>query len=240
MGTWEISIKGNDTFQDIYCSFYDHYNNGEDPKEISKSILANHKEAFEDKDDRNNAYFGLALAQWETKSLDPEIYKIVKVIIQTNEDIKTWESLGADKPTLKKREKELYKLLAKLSKRKDKPKRRVKSKLDFQSIKLIELTSPDGRKKFSLAESLTNGEYKCTYGMISWQNGGGGIIHYDKSNRDISAKWLDANTLEIIHNKEIVFTQKNVTCFYGEMIIPPTGGKPVYRPNEVKIIYKNV
>ena len=76
--------------------------------------------------------------------------------------------------------------------------------------------------------------------MISWQNGGGGIIHYDKSNRDISAKWLDANTLEIIHNKEIVFTQKNVTCFYGEMIIPPTGGKPVYRPNEVKIIYKNV
>ena len=38
---------------------------------------------FEDYDDRNNSLFGLAFAQWETKSLDPTIYKQVKEIIET-------------------------------------------------------------------------------------------------------------------------------------------------------------
>jgi len=35
MGTWNISINGNDTFLDIYTSFFDLYNEGQNPVDIS-------------------------------------------------------------------------------------------------------------------------------------------------------------------------------------------------------------
>ena len=107
MGTWNNKIDGNDTFQDIYQNFFDLYNEGQNPDEISKQIQDNFAEMFNDYDDCNNSLFGLALAQWETKSLDPTVYKQVKEIIETGNDLEVWKGLGADEKTLQKRKKEL-------------------------------------------------------------------------------------------------------------------------------------
>lgn len=101
MGTWNNQIDGNDTFQDIYQNFFDLYNQGQNPVEIPKQIQDECAEMFEDYDDRNNSLFGIALAQWETKSLDPTVYKQVKGIIETGNDLEIWKGLGADEKTLK-------------------------------------------------------------------------------------------------------------------------------------------
>jgi len=227
MGTWKISIQSNDTFQDIYTSFFDHYNKGVNPEKISELILNDFKQSFEDTEDGNNAYFALALAQWETKSLNSKIIEKVKTIIQTGEDIRNWESLGADKATLKKREKILTTFLAKLNLEKSKPKRRTKSKIDFQVIKLIDLRSPDGKKTFCLSESFRNGVYVHTQGTFYWKSSGSSILNYNNQNRNIRAKWLDHLTLEITHDKEIVFGRKDKTCFHGEFIFPDMGVEPI-------------
>jgi hypothetical protein len=99
MGTWDIKINGNDTFLDIYDYFFNLYNQGEDPTTISLQILRNFADSFEDDDEKNDSLFGLALAQWETKSLDPEIFKQVKTIIESGNDMERWKESGADEKT---------------------------------------------------------------------------------------------------------------------------------------------
>jgi len=69
MGTWNTKINGNDTFNDVYQNFFDLYNQGQDTIEITKQIRDEFSDMFEDHDDKNNSLFGLALAQWETKTL---------------------------------------------------------------------------------------------------------------------------------------------------------------------------
>ena len=66
MGTWNAEINGNDSFLDIYQVFFDLYNQGHNPTSASKQIQDDYAEMFEDYEDRNNSFFGLALAQWET------------------------------------------------------------------------------------------------------------------------------------------------------------------------------
>ena len=122
MGTWNTKLNGNDTFQDIYQEFFDLYNEGQNPFEISKLILADFSENFNDSDERNNCLFGLILAQWETKSLDPVIFEQVKEIIESRKDITVWKDLGADKKTLKLRQAVLDKFLIQISTERKKPK----------------------------------------------------------------------------------------------------------------------
>lgn len=43
-------------------------NQGGDPSSISKQVLEDFKDMFDDYNDRNDSLFGLAAAQWETKS----------------------------------------------------------------------------------------------------------------------------------------------------------------------------
>src|SRR5688572_18260626 len=120
MGTWNTKINGNDTFQDIYQNFFYLYNQGHNPAHVSKQIQNNFVELFNDYNDRNNSLFGLALAQWETKSLDPIVFKLVKEVIETGSDLEVWKELGADDKTLQKRKKELEKFLIQLSTEKEK------------------------------------------------------------------------------------------------------------------------
>jgi hypothetical protein len=115
MGAWSAEIIGNDTSADIYQTFFDLHSQGKDPASVSRQIQDEFSETFEDEDDRNNGLFALALAQWETKSLDPAIYHEVKEIIVSGKDIELWESLGADMDTIEERKTELDNFLAKIS-----------------------------------------------------------------------------------------------------------------------------
>ncbi len=123
MGTWNTSIKGNDASSDIYSDFFDLYNDGKNPVEISKKLFADYKEVLDNPHDCNNFWFALALAQWETKSLDKEVLKKVTELIESENDLKVWEELGADKKDIKTRKEVLDKFLLTIQTEKEKAKR---------------------------------------------------------------------------------------------------------------------
>lgn len=213
MGTWNTKINGNDTFLDIYQNFLDLYNQGQNPVDISKKIQEDFAEMFNDSDDRNNSVFGLALAQWETKSLDPTVYKQAKEIIETGNDLEIWKGLGADAATLQIRKKELEKFLIQISTNKEKPKRRVRPKFKYNAIHLLTLQAPDKQKTFEIIESYVNGEYKDTSSSINWSSSGGSIFYFYTKGKFVTAKWLDSQTLEIRHDKTIEFAKKDETFY---------------------------
>lgn len=225
MGTWNTKINGNDSFQDIYQNFFDAYNQGQEPADITKQIQADYAEMFEDSDDRNNSLFGLALAQWETKSLDQVIYKQVKEIIESGNDLEVWKVLGADEKSLKQRKVVLDKFLTQISTDKEKPKRRVRPKFEFEMINLVEAIAPDNLKTFSVNEEYTNKNYIHTSGLMNWKQGGGSILYFTGQGQSISAKWLDSNTLEVTHDRGIVFSiQNDSSYFFGDSV------KVIYKP----------
>ncbi len=214
MGTWNTKINGNDTFQDIYQNFFDLYNQGQNPTDISKQIQDGFAEMFNDYDDKNNSLFGLALAQWETKSLDPTIFKQVKEIIKSGNDLEVWKGLGADNKTIEKRKKELDKFLTQISTEREKSKRRVRPKFEYSANHLLTLPAPDGQKTFEIIESYVNGEYKDTSSGISWAGGGGSVFYFYTQGKFITAKWVDSQTLEIRHDKTIEFAKKDESFFF--------------------------
>src|SRR5215472_11577356 len=114
MGAWGTNIKDNDTSADIYADFFDLYTEGQDPPEISSKLIADNQETIDNPDDCNNFWFALALAQWETKSLDTKIFENVKGIIESDNDIKVWKELDADEKDLIKRKNALERFLTKL------------------------------------------------------------------------------------------------------------------------------
>jgi hypothetical protein len=224
MSAWDTTIKGNDTSLDIYSNFYDRYNQGENPSAISELILGDYQDLFKDEDDRNNALFALALAQWETNALDPTIYSSVRDIIQSEQDLQVWKDLGADTKTIEERRKILHKFLEQISTVKDKPKRRVRPKFEFETKDLVYSLSPDSKKAIKICEEYTNKNYVHTSGLMMWEHGGDSVLYFTGQGLEISARWLDIQTLEVTHQKEIQFGMKNEKAFFCG--------------DEVKIFYK--
>ncbi len=217
MGTWNNKLEGNNTFQDIYQNFFDLYNQGKNPADVSKQIQADFAEMFNDYDDRNNSLFGLALAQWETKSLDPTVYKQVKEIIESGNDLEIWKALGADEKSIFQRKLALDKFLSQISSYREKPKRRVRPKFEYNANHLLTLPAPDGQKTFEIIESYVNGEYKDTSSAITWSGGGGSVFYFYTKGKFVTARWVDSQTLEIRHDKTIEFAKKDESFyFYGD------------------------
>ncbi len=220
MGTWDISIEGNDTFQDIYSNYMERYNSGDDPRQIKQDILLDFADYFADSDDHNNALFGLSKGLWETKSLDKETLDKVTQIITSESDLVLWRELGATEDIIKKRKNRLDKFLKTITAEKDKPKRIVKKKFEFEKKELIKLVSPDGKKILDIGEEFGDKKYIHTSGLLMWAGGGGSILYFNQTDKDISAKWLDSQTLEIIHDKSIVFSKKDGKVYFmGDEVI---------------------
>ena len=133
MGTWGTNIKDNDTTADIYADFFENYNNGENPNEITKNLVAKNKYLIENPDDKNNFWFAIALAQWETKSLDEDIFLKVENIIKSENDLKVWEDLDASDKDIKKRKLVLEKFLEKIKTAKKIAKKIIKENI-FEPI----------------------------------------------------------------------------------------------------------
>jgi hypothetical protein len=129
MGTWGTAIKDSDAFADIYSEFFDLYNKGESLPDISEKILRENREMLEIEEENHSLWFALALAQWETKSLDPTVFTKVENIINTGEDLKLWLSLGANEPEIKNRKIALDKFLEKIKSDRPKAKPRKRAKL---------------------------------------------------------------------------------------------------------------
>lgn len=128
MGTWGTAIKDNDAFADIYGDFFEFYNKGEQPEIISEKILSQNWEMFEIEEEVHSLWFALALAQWETKSLDLNVFNKVEQIIVSEADLKLWKKLEATEQEIRKRKIALDKFLEKLKSEKPKAKPRKKVK----------------------------------------------------------------------------------------------------------------
>ena len=126
MGTWGTNIKENDTSGDIYDSYFDLYNSGQNPVAISAKLISDNKELIDNIDDCNNFWFALALAQWETKSLDSDVFEKVKAVIESGSDLKIWKDLDADDNDIESRKVDLQNFLTKIQT--EKAKSRVKAK----------------------------------------------------------------------------------------------------------------
>jgi len=51
---------------------------------------------------------------------------------------------------------------------------------------------------------------------MEWKSGGGsGIIYFNGEGKKISAKWIDNNTLEIIHEPNLTFVKKENESYFG-------------------------
>ena len=203
-----MAIDGNDTFLDVYQNFFDLYNQGANPRDVSKQIIDEFAEMFDDYDDRNNALFALALAQWETKSLDPKIFEKVKEIIESGIDLEIWKGPGTTNKALEKRKNILDRFLNQISLEKGKPKRRVKPKFEFSTVQLVKAVAPDGKKVFKVIEEFVNGVYLQTSSSISWESGGGSVFYFGDQGRKLTARWIDSQTLEVKHDENIVFSAK--------------------------------
>ena len=214
MGTWNTKMNGNDTFRDIYQDFFDLYNEGQNPVEVSKQIQLDSADIFNDYDDRNNSVFALALAQWETKCLDAELLNEIKSIIETGNDIELWKSLGADDETIRERKQELSTFLTKISAEKDKAKRRIRKKVDFEAKRIVSEVAPDKLKEFYASEEYMDKKYIHTSGLLMWEQGGGSILYFEGEGKPISATWINSAVLEITHDKTIVFSKKEEKGYY--------------------------
>jgi hypothetical protein len=126
MGAWGTAISSNDTYADIYGTFFDLYNEGLSVDEISIKLIDDNQETINDPDDSNNFWFALAKAQWECKQLDKELLDRVKNIIETGADLEVWRHLDADEKDIKKRKVILDKFLTELQTARPKAKARKK------------------------------------------------------------------------------------------------------------------
>ena len=215
MGAWSEKIKDNDTTLDIYSAFFDRYNSGENPELISKSIKEEYADYFNDSDDSSNALIGLALAQWETKSLETDLFEKIKDLVKSGTDLIVWKGLGANEKSLKKRKSELDKFLNQISTERDKPKRRVRPKFEYTTNLLIKAVAPDNKKELVIQEEFSNGKYIHTSGIMTWFSGGGaGIVYHDKLGGQINVNWTNSQTVEIIHEAGLNFTKKETKSYF--------------------------
>lgn len=202
-------VGENDAFVDIYDYFFDLYNSGANPEIATKHVRNELAGYFSDDDDMFDAHFALATAQWETQSLEASLLKKVKGFIESDVDLKNWEERESSKVDLKKRSTALNGFLRKIGKSRSSKKRRVKPSFIFSERVLIELSSPDGKKTFSITESYTNGEYIHTGAMLMWTDGGGSIFNLSRPALEFSARWVDLQTLEISIPKSVEDEVKN-------------------------------
>lgn len=128
MGYWGTAIKDNDAFADIYGEFFDLYNKGESPENVSQNLKSKYTELLELEEEANNYWFAFALAQWETKTLEEEILSRVNEIISSGADLKLWQKLGADDKDISKRKIALEKFQEKINSERPKPKSRRRLK----------------------------------------------------------------------------------------------------------------
>jgi hypothetical protein len=165
MGSWGTGISSNDVFEDIKDEFFELYNEGHEPNEIGQKLIDSNQEIVNDYEEANNFWFALALCQWECKTLEPKIFERVTQIIESGNDIKLWEELGAENSELTKRKKVLEKFLEKLKSEKKNPKKRKKKIFRDSIFKKGDCLSVQLSNGFFGAAFVLESEKQTEYGL---------------------------------------------------------------------------
>ena len=219
MGSWGMKIDENDAFSSVYQEFFQWFNSGANPAQATAFVLEMLEENFEDEEDSLPSWYGLALAQWETKSLEPQLLAKVVSFLESGADRKLMRDLGANPDQLAERETHLRAFIDKISVPRATSVRRVRKKIDVREKVLTELVSPDGNKTFTVAESWVNGAYQQTSGTIMWPDGGGSVFNFVLADETVTARWTTSELLAVSISDEVTFQKQDFTAFFdGETV----------------------
>lgn len=173
MGNWGTAISSNDTYADVFYTFFDLYNKGLSIDNVTSQVHSHFQEERESYEDSNNFWFALAKAQWDCGRLQKDVLDTVTQIIVTKKDIHLWEELEAASSDIKKREKVLEAFLVKLQAVNPKP-RKPKKKVVRSAI----FKTGD-----CLVFPLQNGNY------------GGAFVLYDERDTELGLNVLAVTTI---------------------------------------------
>jgi hypothetical protein len=162
MGHWATGLSSNDTYQDVYETFFEYYNNDWEINKIKDQLKSDFKETIEIAEDVDSFWFALATALWECDALDSETLSK----IDCDHDLKVWEELGASEQDLKKRRAVLDKFVAKISSPRGKAKKRKKVR--------IKVVKPIFEKGDCLIYKLRSGKYGGVFVFEAEQEGENG------------------------------------------------------------------
>lgn len=85
----------------------------------------------------------------------------------------------------------------------------------FTTNEIVRILCKNGTKEFIVNEEFSNGKYIHTSGIIQLSSGSGaGVLYYNFEGKKITAKWIDNNNLEIVHNSDLSFTKKEIEIYF--------------------------
>ncbi len=170
MGTWGTGIIDNDTSNGVYSDFMELYAGDFPVEEILQRIVQENQFEINDYYERNNFWFAIGLASWETMSLNEETFQKIKEIIVSGSDLKIWKELDAEDKTSNKRKKELERFLKKIStpRKRPKPKSSIKIKPIFDKGDCLTFKLDNGNYGGAIVlESDKSSEFGFGYNLVT-------------------------------------------------------------------------
>jgi len=125
MGCWGMGITQSDEYCEIYERFMKEYDEGKPVADITKDILGECLDEFEETDGvLHDVYFALGKAEWMCGGISEGVYQRICHIIENDENILFLRQLDATEADLKLRKKNLAKFLLSLRTPKGKARKR--------------------------------------------------------------------------------------------------------------------
>lgn len=125
MGVWGAGLTQSDEYCEVYESFMEKYDAGEEVKAITDDILNGYLSEFAADDGiLHDVYFALAKCQWMCGALSDNILNTVKDVIQSGKNLEFLKDLEADDRFLRDRKKNLDKFLLSLETPRNAPRKR--------------------------------------------------------------------------------------------------------------------
>lgn len=125
MGCWGMGLTQSDEYCEVYDRFIKEYDKGKPVADITKDILEEYLEMFDEDDGvLHDVYFALGKAEWMCGGISDEIFRRISQIIESGENIAFLLELEATDQDLKQRKRNLNKFLTQLSKPKEKARKR--------------------------------------------------------------------------------------------------------------------
>ena len=134
MGYWGMGITQSDEYCDVYERFMEEYDDGKPVADITKEILQEYLDEFEDCDGvLHDVYFALGKAEWMCGGISDLIFNRIRHIVEKGENLAFLRELGSSETDLKIRKKKLDAFLQALSIPRGKTRKRKFSKIQYES-----------------------------------------------------------------------------------------------------------
>ena len=116
MGHWGVGISQSDAYCETYEKFIEEYDKGKPVCCITKDILSEWLEEFEEEDGiLHDVYFALGKAEWMCGGVSTIVMNRIEDIITSESDIMYWKELFATPLELRQRQKALNSFLKSIS-----------------------------------------------------------------------------------------------------------------------------